>query len=297
MNKTTLRSELSKVYGITLSPSEFKSTSVAELENMIVQAKAKAQNDAMNKITNNEGVVNMNNTITVEGLMDQLNSMFANANKQVVANVNNFTAKVGSTLNDNMNARFDSLEAKVDKITQMLSTTKPAQAPKYNTIASIITPVGEFTNDKGQIVEYYGICSECGEKITSKDVVAYCIAKNNGVHVCYHCQQKAKANKVQKPSKPANLTHKCGYCNNTRTYASVEDMIARKKAAHEAGYKTVICVECARKLIAKSKAQQEVASTNQPQTPAPELSIEQSTFVPASSSETFDYNNTVNQGF
>lgn len=286
MNKTQLRSELSKVYGIKLSAEEFKNASVAELEAMVVNAK----NNINNKV---EGVVNMNNEKMVQVSEEELVARFRkalNIQAEVVAPVNTHTSEVGNNVMHHMDFKFSELEAKIDLLSKSFSTrsNNATTATKdYQKDATKLSSLGKTLNKAGKEVDFYGVCETCGTKILSPDVVAYS-TKNLGKCTCYDCQKKAKrVTKADETKTDANATtpgvlHKdCPYCNAKVTYANSTALTNSFNKAKAVGIKPFACKKCATKVLAeKNEQQSDVAATVDKEESTNIIASENTDFVP-----------------
>lgn len=271
MNKTELRSVLSRTYGVTLTPQEFKESSVAVLEAMLENAQLEVATklEANNKEIKLEGDVNMNKpvstTISFEDLLsniqeDQRIAKYVGRQVKVSeAKVKNHVTDTSRIVVQELSKKIDALEGTIKALVtagaqtvKYTEVTNPAQTnTQYNKAAAKLQPMGYVVNDKTGIKEaYFGVCSVCGCKIKSAKVVEYSKSRFGKV-MCYAHQNNNSNNNAgtQQQPKSQTVTHKCMYCGKDVTFkdqATLDSIMAKAKArglapiAHPGCYKAAM---------------------------------------------------------
>lgn len=167
-----------------------------------------------------------------EAVAKALSKQVTGVHKSVVVTNGNVVA--GNKMLQVVDAKVDSLDAKVERILAQLSVESKA-VPTQPTV---------------EIVK----CARCGFEIKSQAVITYCKnRKFDGVY-CSKCQQELglagknfKAKEIQKPQ-PKGIATVCSICKGKIFFDTKEDMAQAYKRATEAGLPGIVHKGCARKL-------------------------------------------------
>lgn len=272
MTKDQLRNEL-RAYNVELSNTQFRATKLAELEKMLINAKA-GDNllplDAYDHLvesnnSNNEGDVNMNNQLQTQSTEDLMANFLKVAQdtlgvtklvgaqvKISETKVKNHVSMTGGKVVAELSKKIDSLEGTIKALVNNGATTvkytnvtNPNQTnTQYNQAAATLKPLGYVLDEKtGQQVAYFGVCSVCGAKIKSAKVVQYSMQRYGKV-ICYAHQNKAGATQQPIQTQSKIVEHKCMYCGDVARFKDVETFNKLSARAKELGLAPFAHIAC-----------------------------------------------------
>lgn len=219
MNKTELRSALSKDHGIVLTPAELKKATADEMREMYL-AKQMEQKMVINPliVSNTKGDDNM---MTETNAIAQLAAILKGNNDKVVATIKEESTNVivpavqqnGAHIINELKAEINKLAAQVSGLKTVV-TSAPIVAPNQRTSVPSNAPV-------------VGECAVCGYAIKSANVVKFS-TETYGKTVCFKCQKDDKVTKVTKPN-TNKVSIKCTSCN--KVMSMTIDAISKAKAS------------------------------------------------------------------
>lgn len=281
MNKTQVRSALARKHSVTLTPQEFKETSLAllrckliELELEATPITIKGDVDMTMATTNNNNIKDeakqMNNTKTntIKGddvMTNKTNTGAVDMVKvQAVADLmkkyaaQQAEATAVTIQNESVKVLIPAIQATGASVVEQLQKDLADIKAKMQELVSrpVVQPETQ-TPKKPLSPTVLASCAVCGFGIKSPDVIKYS-TENYGKPVCFTCQKAGKATKIANTTKSAKakIAVKCTTCNEVLKL-TMDQIIATKANAVSKGLpEGVYHPACGAKALA------ELANTN-----------------------------------
>lgn len=283
MNKTQLRSLLSKQYGVKLAPSVFKSASKEDLMNMVKKAKVESASVfAGEKEEERAGEINI-----VSANMENGAGAITGGEATIVEEGNSSDTKdcskiLGIDYFADIVSLIELESARIQKHTtqeadRVIENVNKAIEKLNRTILSInktnLSSNRVATRNNGRKQE---ICSCCGKVVSDAKVIDYSL-RHYGKVMCYNCQP-GKSTKAVKNTNSNKIVKTCMCCGKKVVFRDAEQLTEKSNKAKELNLTVIACAECwtkefNAKKVTKAHTQSEPATSSQPnvqETPATE---------------------------